>query len=103
MLEAAKRGIKHDAHKIRWSLLPVNVAKSIIEVLEYGARKYAPDNWMHVPNAELRYYDAALRHITARQAGEINDRESKKPHLAHAMCCLIFWLWFDLTKRRGHR
>jgi hypothetical protein len=61
------------------------------------------NNWKHVANGEVRYYDAAMRHIGARHAGEINDPESKLPHLGHAMCCLIFWLWFDLTKRRGHR
>lgn len=85
------------------SLFPVKVLNCVLDVLEYGARKYSADNWKHVENGEVRYYDAAMRHIGARHAGEINDPESKLPHLGHAMCCLIFWLWFDLTKRRGHR
>lgn len=96
-------GLKHDSLKPRWSLVPLNVMTEVIAVLECGAKKYSPDNWKYVPDAEQRYYDAAMRHITARQAGEINDPETKRNHLAHALCCLIFWLWFDLKKRRGHR
>jgi hypothetical protein len=79
------------------------VVGEVIEVLEMGAAKYSPDNWKYVANSEQRYYDAAMRHIMARQSGEINDPESKRPHLAHALCCLTFWLWHDLNKRRGHR
>jgi hypothetical protein len=96
-------GIKHDNLKPRWSLLPLNVLAEVIAVLEHGAKKYSIDNWMRVVNGEDRYYDAAMRHIQARKLGEINDPESRRPHLAHALCCLIFWLWFDLKNRRGHR
>jgi hypothetical protein len=96
-------GVKHDTQKPRWSLLPGNVIREVIAVLEHGAKKYSTDNWMRIINGEERYYDAAMRHIDARRSGEINDPESKRPHLAHALCCIIFWLWFDLKKRRGHR
>ena len=29
--------------------------------------------------------------------GEQLDPESKLPHLAHAVCCLLFILWFEET------
>lgn len=96
-------GVKHDNLKPRWSLLPLNVMREVIAVLEYGAKKYSFDNWQKVINGEDRYYDAAMRHIQARRLGSVRDKESSYFHLAHAICCLIFWLWFDLKKRRGPR
>ncbi len=87
--------IKHDAEKWRFSLIPIAPLKSVISVLEFGARKYAPGNWKTVPDARTRYFNAAMRHITAWWSGERNDTESGLPHLAHAICCLLFLLWFD--------
>lgn len=96
-------GTKHDTGKIQWALLPWAELKQVAQVMTVGAKKYSPDNWMHVPSGERRYFEAAIRHITARQLGEINDPETKLPHLAHAVCCLLFWMWFDTKKRRGHK
>jgi len=86
---------KHDAGKWRFSLMPMNAIRSVIDVLEFGATKYAPDNWKTVPDARRRYFDATIRHVTAWWSGEKNDSESGLPHLAHAICCLLFLLWFD--------
>lgn len=95
-----KLTIKHDVGKWRISLIPVKCIKSIVAVLEFGAKKYAVDNWKTVPDAKTRYYDAAIRHLTAWFDGEKIDAESGLPHLAHAACCLIFLIWLDeeLTK-----
>lgn len=96
-------GVKKDQGKRQWALLPWRELGKVADVMTHGAKKYSADNWMHVPAGERRYFEAAMRHITARQNGEINDRESKLPHLAHAICCLLFWMWFDARKKRGHR
>ena len=86
-------GVKYDASKPRWSLIPQGTLEEVIKVLEYGANKYAPDNWKKVPEMEVRYYDAAMRHIDAYWQGEYLDEESGQPHLAHAVCCLMFLMW----------
>lgn len=96
-------GIKKDNGKRQWALLPWREVGQVVDVLTLGVKKYSADNWMHVPAAERRYFEAAMRHITARQTGQINDPETKLPHLAHAICCLLFWAWFDNKNRRGHR
>jgi hypothetical protein len=83
-------GLKYDRDKPRWDLLPLNPVKDIVDVLTFGAAKYGPNNWRHVDNAHERYYAALMRHIVAYRGGEINDPESGLPHLAHAMCCLVF-------------
>lgn len=88
-------GIKYDQAKPRMSLMPEGVLNEMLAVLEYGAAKYSEDNWMVVPDAQTRYYDAAMRHIDAWWNCETKDSESGKSHLAHAMCCLSFLMWFD--------
>jgi hypothetical protein len=98
MTEQLKTGIKFDSEKPRWSLLPFESLFEVVEVLTLGAKKYAPDNWKYVPNAERRYVDAALRHFTSWIAGEKNDPETGKSHLAHVMCCLLFLIWFEKKK-----
>ena len=94
-------GVKYDQSKPRMSLMPEGVIKQVLEVLEYGSAKYSDNNWMMVPNAEVRYYDAAHRHLEAWWAGEANDAESGKAHLAHAMCCLAFLMWFDKQEEKN--
>ena len=89
-------GRKDDSNKPRYSLLPTGTINQVVQVLEYGASdKYEVDSWQHVPSARTRYYDAAMRHIDAWWNGEKIDKESKLPHLAHAICCLLFLMWFD--------
>jgi hypothetical protein len=88
-------GRKYDGGKLRWSLVPEGVMEDTIKVLEFGAQKYAPDNWKHVPEATTRYYDAAMRHLDAWWQGETKDGETGQSHLAHAVCCLMFLQWLE--------
>ena len=83
-------GRKDDTGKLRYDLLPMHAIDEIVGVLTFGAKKYAPDNWRHVEDAEKRYYAAAMRHLSAWCQGEVEDEESGLSHLAHAACCLVF-------------
>lgn len=89
-------GRKDDAGKLRWSLLPLRAMKSVVEVLEYGARKYSEGGWKSV--SRQRYVEAAFRHMVAIADGEKLDAESGLPHAAHAVCCLLFIIHFDGEK-----
>lgn len=91
-------GVKADTGKLRHSLLPQGTLDEVLKVLEFGAKKYAADNWQRVEDAETRYYDAAHRHLAAYWNGESTDPESKQHHLAHAICCAMFLMWFDQDK-----
>lgn len=93
-------GVKYDQGKLRWSLVPNGVMQEYIKVLEYGAVKYAENNWQRVPNATTRYYDAAMRHIDAWWQGEMDDPETGMPHLAHAMCCITFLMWLEIEANK---
>lgn len=86
---------KHDEGKWRFSLIPMSALLQIIGVLEFGAKKYTQGGWKTVPNAQERYFNACIRHLTAWWDGERNDSESGLSHLAHAGCCILFLLWID--------
>lgn len=90
-----EEGRKDDSNKPRYSLLPTGTVNQVVQVMEYGAVKYDPGNWKLVENARTRYYDAAMRHIDDWWNGSTTDSESGLPHLAHAICCLLFLMWFD--------
>jgi hypothetical protein len=91
-------GVKYDADKLRYDLVPPESLEAVAAVLTYGAKKYAPDNWKHVSDPKARYYAAALRHMEAHRMGEVDDPESGLPHMAHATCCLLFLLWHDVKR-----
>ena len=92
-------GRKDDDGKPQYRLLPTRSLAAIVDVLTFGAQKYTPDNWRKVPDAQTRYTDAMLRHIFAWLDGEATDAESGYHHLAHAGCCLLFLLHFELETK----
>ena len=89
-------GKKYDSGKVPWSLMPVGPMEIVVRAAEHGAKKYGKDNWQRLDDPRERYVDAAYRHIAAWREGEKCDPESKVHHLGHAICSLIFVLWFDL-------
>lgn len=93
-----EEGRKADVGKPRLDLLPPAAVMEIAKVLEFGARKYAPDNWRKVEGWRWRYTGAALRHLFAWMGGERADPESGIHHLAHAGCCVLFLLEKEITK-----
>ena len=86
-----KEFLKDDSKKPNLAIL-LDTPKAMGEVarvLEYGAAKYDRKNWAKCDDPE-RYMAAALRHLTAYHNGEILDPESRRSHLAHAVCSLLF-------------
>jgi len=85
---------KHDSNKLPWHLLPTDAVEEVLKVLDYGAKKYSSHNWC--AGAEWsRYYDAMHRHLWSWWAGETLDEETRKSHLAHAACCLLFLISYE--------
>ena len=91
-------GMKFDDGKPMWRLLPFRELREVVDILTFGVKKYAIDNWKKVTPPE-RYIDAAFRHFTSWIEGEKIDPETGKSHLAHAVCNLLFLMWFDNEKK----
>jgi hypothetical protein len=90
------KGKKFDSDKVDWTLMPWKELEQVLEVLEFGAKKYSRDNWKHIEPA--RYEKAAMRHLISYATGEKIDPESGKSHLAHLMCNALFLMWNDNDK-----
>jgi hypothetical protein len=91
-------GFKADAGKPRWSLLPWKALSKVVKVLEWGATRYAPDNWRTVQDWEERYFNALIRHVTDWRLGQRYDPETGYHHLAHAACNVLFLLAIDADR-----
>jgi hypothetical protein len=92
---AEEVGRKDDTGKPDWSLMLWEQLEEVQAVLDYGAKKYKPYNWMLVDTPSTRYLSAMLRHMVAYAKGDRLDAESGLPHLAHAICCALFLMYFD--------
>ena len=99
--DGTNRGMKYDGGKPRWSLLPWRGAAKVVEVLEFGAHKYAPNSWRTIPDARQRYMDALIRHVVAIQTGELIDPESGLSHIDHVATNALFLAEFDAEDREG--
>lgn len=98
-----QKGLKYDGNKLPYELIPFKCIDAIVEIQQYGARKYLPNSWQHVKNGKQRYLAATLRHISLRQQGQIYDKESGKPHLYHALCSLMYAVWFEIKYLVKHK
>lgn len=90
------KSIKHDDGKLEYHLVKPEMIEEIAKVLTFGKKKYSEDNWLELPDAEKRYYSAAMRHIEARRKGEVFDKESGLRHISHAITCLEFMLYKEI-------
>ena len=94
--KATGTALKFDQDKLPLHLLSTEAMNQTAAVLAFGAQKYAEHNW-RAGFAWSRPLSAAMRHITAFNAGEDRDPESGLSHLAHAACCIMFLLEFEKT------
>lgn len=94
-------GAKLDEGKIRAGLLEdFGLALvSVAEVLSFGAKKYSPGGWQHVPDGESRYRDAAWRHLLIRRHEE-RDQESGLLHDAQVIWNFLAALELKLRAER---
>jgi ribosomal protein L32 len=87
---------KQDDGKPTPELLPFAALIEVSSVLMYGATKYRPHDWRK-GLLWSRLLGAALRHLFAWGAGENKDPETGRSHLAHACCCVLFLLDYEMT------
>ena len=89
-------GVKDNVGKPRMDLIPPRVLRAVAEVLEFGTRKYKPNNWRLGLSWE-ETYGSLQRHLVAWHDLEDVDPETGLLHLSHAACQVMFLLEFALT------
>jgi hypothetical protein len=90
-------GRKDDFGKLPWHLLPPDAVEEILKVLAFGQSKYGARNWEQ-GMAWHRPFGALMRHMWAWWRGEKADPETGLTHLAHAGCCILFLLSYELRQ-----
>ena len=95
MQEKITEGIKFDKGKNRLELLPWEALVEVGKIVTFGANKYGDYNWLK-GMAWSRFYGASLRHLASWINGEDKDSETNLSHLAHAACCILFLLSYEL-------
>lgn len=93
--------IKAAAGKPPLAMIPLRALKGVARVFGYGAKKYAPGNFLTAQledGAGERYPSALLRHLSdiqepnglfTTESLSALDPESALPHIDHAICGLI--------------
>ena len=92
--KAPQEGVKFDADKARYDLIPPEIEEAIAQVLTFGATKYGQRNW-EKGMAWGRPYAALRRHMGAWWSGEDKDPETGMPHTWHAAACIAFIVAFE--------
>lgn len=81
--------LRFNEEKPNWGLVDFTSLVPMVRVLEFGAQKYAPNNWKKgLPTVEV--CESLLRHVFAYLEGEDNDPESGLPHVGHILCNAMF-------------
>lgn len=89
-----EKGLRYNDGKRKWSLVHFKSLEPLVEVLEFGAKKYAPENWKKgLDKKEI--LESMMRHLMSLMDGEALDPESKKHHIGHIMCNAMFYSYFD--------
>lgn len=102
--KACNKAIKVDSVKESKGKLPMHLilwkpVKWLVRIRMYGLKKYPnADNWKGIP--KLTWYDALIRHLVAYAEGEMIDKESGLPHLAHSLCNLCYLIENELDEPR---
>ena len=93
-------GTKHDAEKLDWTLLTIDLIRQVIcvvKVLAHGAGVHSARNWQNAPLDDQRRWRAAIdRHLAELSLGHwMDDGEdgTGQPHLACVVVNCLFIMW----------
>lgn len=85
--------IRYNEGKLPLSLVPASLIRGVAEILAFGAKKYAPNNWRK-GGSWTKTYESCMRHLLDWNEGIDLDKESQLDHLKHAACNIAFLIEF---------
>lgn len=89
-----EKALRYNQGKLKWSLVDFDSLKPMIEVLMFGAQKYAPDNWKKgLDKKEI--LESLQRHLIELFNEEPIDKESNLRHIGHILCNAMFYAYFE--------
>jgi hypothetical protein len=97
-MDSNNAGVKHDAKKPDFSLIPVAAMLEEAHLWTDGKVKYAEFNW-HKGLSYRRILSAIERHLYLLKAGIDFDYETKRHHAAAIRCGCAMLIQFTLEER----
>lgn len=94
---AEDQGLRFNEGKPQWRYVPQSALIPMVRVLEFGAKKYSPENWKKGLST-TECMESLKRHWDAMMEGETHDPDSKLPHIGHIMCNAMFISWMQANK-----
>ena len=95
--DISRSALRYNDGKLRWSLVDFDALEDMVKVLEFGAKKYADNNWKKgLKTPEI--FESMMRHMTAYIRGEDIDPESGLPHTGHILCNAMFLSYMQRFK-----
>ncbi len=85
-----EKALRFNEGKPKWALVHYGSLIPMIKVLEFGALKYAPNNWKK-PMPLDKILESMQRHLAALMDGEIYDKESGIHHMGHIQANAMFY------------
>lgn len=93
-MSETEKALRYNTGKRKWSLVDWQSLAPMVEVLEFGAKKYSPDNWKKgLDKKEI--LESMMRHLAALMDGEGTDPESGISHMGHIQCNAMFYNYFS--------
>ncbi len=89
--------LRYNEWKPEWTLVDFDSLEPMVHVLEFGAKKYARENWKK-PMDRKKILDSLMRHLVRLMADEELDSESKLPHIGHILCNAMFYSYHSKNK-----
>lgn len=90
------KALRYNEGKTRWSLVHFPSLEPMVEVLEFGAKKYSTpeqsgvDNWKKLMDKK-QILESMMRHLVRLMEDEELDSESNLKHIGHIMCNAMFY------------
>lgn len=92
--------LRYNQGKPQWSLVDFKSLEPMVRVMEYGAKKYARENWKKGLDLN-QILESLSRHLFALMSGEIVDSESGQEHIGHIMANAMFWQYhYEKNKQK---
>lgn len=85
-----EKALRYNDGKLQWGLVHYKSLEPMVRVLEFGAKKYAPNNWMKSMDTR-KILESMQRHLAALMDGELNDPESGISHMGHIQSNAMFY------------
>lgn len=98
----SEKGDRFNEGKRKWSLVHFESMEPMIQVLEFGAKKYAPKNWMKGLDP-VEILESMQRHLGKLLDGEEIDPESGLHHMGHIQCNAMFYNYMLKHKKDENR